>query len=138
MDIFWNHKVQNNGYYFNFNPSVLKFHWDFNDVHIGLWSADGLHLFQECSAASISPAIADKLFRSLEECDNSSVVPGSDDDIITSKNQTYELAVACLVKIIHLIHHADLKNQHQVCELLNNCIKLSGRRMPRKSRGPSQ
>ena len=43
-------------------------------------------------------------------------------ELISDKNialdsKCLEHAVACLVKIIHLIHHEDIRNQHQVCEL---------------------
>ena len=41
-----------------------------------------------------------------------------DDKNIALDSKCLERAVACLVKIIHLIHHEDIRNQHQVCELL--------------------
>ncbi|XP_068687514.1 neurobeachin-like protein 1 [Montipora foliosa] len=71
-----------------------------------------------CSASKISPGITDKLFRSLESRELSNLHTQNDlskklDDAIYGGDQSYELAVASLIKIIHLIHHADLKNQHQ-------------------------
>ena len=77
-----------------------------------------MHFFsQECSAASISLGITDNLFRLLKGhiAITDPTSSSNDNDVITSENQALELAVACLVKIIHLIHHADVKNQHQVC-----------------------
>ena len=41
-----------------------------------------------------------------------------DDKNIALDSKCLERVVACLVKIIHLIHHEDIRNQHQVCELL--------------------
>ena len=75
--------------------------------------------FQDCSAPNITPGITNNLFKSLEEHgatdDLSSLGNGGETIPSTPEKQDKELAVACLVKIIHLIHYADLKNQHQVC-----------------------
>ena len=79
-----------------------------------------MHFCQECSANSITPAITDNLFRSLEERDaiNDPSSARLDDDTCSSttpQNEADQLATTCLVKIIHLVHSADLKNKHQVC-----------------------
>lgn len=71
--------------------------------------------FQQFSVTTISPGIVDKLFRLLEE--SSRDLPRNEKDVITPENQTCDLIVECLIKMIHLIHKADLKNQHQVRKL---------------------
>lgn len=77
--------------------------------------------FQECSATGISPDTTDSLFRFLEDHSNKEPRRSGmfhDTCSVTSEDQEQlEKAVACLVKIIHLIHHANLSNQHQVCKL---------------------
>lgn len=77
--------------------------------------------FQECSATGISPDTTDSLFRFLEDHSNKEPPRSGmfhDTCSVTSEDQEQlEKAVACLVKIIHLIHHANLSNQHQVCKL---------------------
>lgn len=42
------------------------------------------------------------------------------DNKIALDSKCLERAVACLVKIIHLIHHGDIRNQHQVWKLLSD------------------
>lgn len=49
-----------------------------------------------------------------------------DDKNISLDSKCLERAVACLVKIIHLIHYEDIRNQHQVCELLAREQSLLG------------
>ena len=75
--------------------------------------------FQECSATDISPGTTDSLFQFLEDHKEPPSL-GSDSCTVTPEDQKrLEQAVSCLVKIIHLIHHASLSNQRQVpvCKL---------------------
>ena len=72
-------------------------------------------LIQECVATDISPETAESLFRILEDdgneeppCQNSNTVT------VTSDDQKQEQAVKCLVKMIHLIHQANLNKRQQV------------------------
>ncbi|RMX38939.1 hypothetical protein pdam_00016423 [Pocillopora damicornis] len=69
----------------------------------------------ECVATDISPETAESLFRILEDdgneeppCQNSNTVT------VTSDDQKQEQAVKCLVKMIHLIHQANLNKRQQV------------------------
>ena len=73
--------------------------------------------FQEYSVTDISPDTTDSLFRFLED-HKEPPSSGNDSYTVTAEDQKQlQQAVACLVKIIHLIHHANLSNQHQVCKL---------------------
>ena len=63
--------------------------------------------------------MTENLFRILEmQEDINNPTELINDQNIALDSKCLERAVACLVKIIHLIHHEDIRNQHQVCELL--------------------
>lgn len=57
----------------------------------------------------------DKLFRCLK-FHSQTGSSENHDDAICQDDQSYKLAVACVIKIIHLIHFADLENHHEVGE----------------------
>ena len=81
---------------------------------------------KECVASDISPEITDCLFSVLED-DSSEEPPSSTCDAaaITPDDHKQDQAVRCLVKIIHLIQHANLDSRHQVhvCTV-NNVLDL--------------
>ena len=72
-------------------------------------------LIQECVATDISPETAESLFRILEDDSNEEPPCRKSNTVtVTSDDQKQEQAVKCLVKMIHLIHQANLNKRQQV------------------------
>ena len=70
-------------------------------------------LIQECVATDISPETAESLFRILED-DGNEEPPCQNSNTVTVTSDDQKQAVKCLVKMIHLIHQANLNKRQQV------------------------
>lgn len=63
----------------------------------------------------ISPDTTESLFRFLEDHKEPPLSGNGSHTATPEDQEQLEQAVGCLVKIVHLIHHANLSQKHQVC-----------------------